>query len=203
MAPPRLAGKNWPRIRHDYEQTEKPIHDICAKHRISPMTLRNRVRQWGWTERRPRVPAEGPPLPEAEAPLLAAPPAAPVEARQIAQSLQNAIARVLTAIDAALAGLSAASSPRDIERAGRAVAALTRTLHELNALKAQSPAFDAENDRGPEDDNEFVQELVDRMNRFAAIRAPRPCGAATDGNGCELRESTVCEEDGGDVASSA
>ena len=171
MAPPRLRGKNWPRIRHDYERTEKPIHVICAQYRISPTTLRNRIRQWGWTERVPRVPAEGPPLPEVEAPaLVAAPPAAPVNARQIAQSLQDAIARVLAAINIALGGLSAASSPRDIERAGRAVAALTRTLHELNALKAQSPAFDPENDRGPEDDNEFAQVLLKRLERFKAER---------------------------------
>ena len=77
---------------------------------------------------------------------------------------------MLAAINIALGGLSAASSPRDIERAGRAVAALTRTLHELNALKAQSPAFDPENDRGPEDDNEFAQVLLKRLERFKAER---------------------------------
>lgn len=168
MAPPLLHGKNWPCIRHDYERTEKPIHTICAEYKISPTTLRNRVRQWGWTERVPRVPAEGPPLPQVEAPALAPPPAAPVEARQIAQTLQNAIARVLTAIDIALASLSAASSPREIERAGRAVAALTRTLHELNALKAQSPAFDPEKDRGPDDPDEFAKLLLERLERFKA-----------------------------------
>jgi hypothetical protein len=169
MAPPKLSGKNWPRIRHDYERTEKPIHRICAENRISATTLRNRVRQWGWTERVPRVPAEGPALPEVEAPaLVAAPPAAPVEARQIAQTLQNAIARVLAAIDIALSGLSAASSPREIERAGRAVAALTRTLHELNALKAQSPAFDPEKARGPDDPDEFALELMRKLEQFKA-----------------------------------
>jgi len=183
MAPRPLADKDWPRIRTQYEHTDMLLPEICAEHRISVTTLNNRARQWGWTRRRAPVPAEGPPgepLPHvATAPLSpepapqpgAPPPAAPVNAGQIAQHLQNAIARVLTAIDAALAGLSAASSPREIERAGRAVAALTRTLHELNALKAQSPAFDAGNDRGPENDDDFVRELIQRMDRFAQVHA--------------------------------
>jgi hypothetical protein len=190
MAPRPLAEKDWPRIRYQYEHTEMLNREICAEHRISTTTLNNRARQWGWVRRRQTVPAEGPPpaIPPAQAPPLAAPPdadtdfaepsphlfappAAPVSPRQIAQHLQSAITRVLTAIDAALAGLSAASSPREIERAGRAVAALTRTLHELTALQAQSPAFDAANDRGPENDDDFVRELIERMDGFAVMHA--------------------------------
>ena len=187
MAPPRLAGKDWPRIRHDYEETDKPNHAICAEHGISASTLRNRVRQWNWTPRRAPVPAQGPPLPEIEAPsmleappmieapplgapsprLAAPPPAAPLDARQIAQRLQGAIARVLAAIDAALAGLTAAAQPREIERAGRAVAAFTRALHELNTLQAQYPASAAD-ERGPDEPDEFVLELLRRINEFAA-----------------------------------
>lgn len=191
MAPPRLAGKDWPRIRHDYEETDKPNHAICAEHEISASTLRNRVRQWNWTPRRAPVPTQGPPLPEIEAPPIheaplvpagpasapplgepsphfaVPPPAAPVDARQIAQRLQDAIARVLAAIDAALAGLSAASHAREIERTGRAVAGLTRTLHELNTLKADYPASAAA-DRGPDQPDEFILDLVRRMDAFAA-----------------------------------
>jgi hypothetical protein len=165
-----ITDRDWPRIRYEYEQTDKLSRDICADHRIGIATLNNRARQWGWTRRRQAVPAEGPPasIPPAEAPSLAPPPAAPVEARQIAQHLQNAIARVLTAIDVALGSLSAASSPREIERAGRAVAALTRTLHELNALKAQSPDFDPEMERPPEDPDEFALELMRRLELFNA-----------------------------------
>jgi hypothetical protein len=173
MAPPRLSGKNWPRIRHDYEQTEKPIHTICAQYRISPSTLRNRVRQWGWTERVPRVPAEGPPpepLPQRDAPALAEPseslpppPAAPVEARQIAHRLRGAIDRVVAAIDLALAGLSAASSPREIERAGRAVAALTRTLHELNAMLTQFPMPERD------ENDEFFRAELEKLERMSVV----------------------------------
>jgi hypothetical protein len=181
MAPRPLGDKNWPRIRHDYEHSGKDTHEICAEHGISSSTLQNRVRQWDWTRRRPPVPAEGPaglpqtraapPAPEPATHLEPPPPAVPVDARQIAQRLQGAITRVLAAIDAALAGLSASSHPRDIDRAGRAVAALTRTLHELNALKEQSPSFDPANDRGPDDPDEFAKLLLKRLEQFKAQRA--------------------------------
>lgn len=183
MAPRPLADKDWPRIRYEYEHTDKQTHEICADHRISITTLNNRARQWGWTRRRQTVPAEGPPLPitlaqapppatpdEAAAfaepsPHLAVPPApAPdVSARQIARGLQNAIARVLAAIDAALAGLSAASSPRDLDRAGRAVAALTRTLQELNAMLTQFPKPERD-----ENDEYFREELA-KLERMAIV----------------------------------
>src|SRR5437764_8951263 len=82
MAPPTLAGKDWPRIRHDYEHTDKPNHEICAEHGISASTLRNRVRQWNWTRRRAPVPAEGPP---AEAATAKTPPLVPVAPAQAAR----------------------------------------------------------------------------------------------------------------------
>ena len=178
MAPRPLADKDWPRIRYEYEHTDKQTHEICADHRISITTLNNRARQWGWTRRRQTVPAEGPPLPQLEAPPLVMPqpeatpseasphfgaPAPDVSARQIARGLQNAIARVLAAIDAALAGLSGASSPRDLDRAGRAVAALTRTLQELNAMLTQFPKPERD-----ENDEYFREELA-KLERMAIV----------------------------------
>jgi hypothetical protein len=59
--PPDLSPDAWAQIRHDYEMTERPISDICAEHGISSGTLRDRMRRWGWTRRRPPIPAEGPP----------------------------------------------------------------------------------------------------------------------------------------------
>jgi hypothetical protein len=108
--------------------------------------------------------------PDAEDDLRLDPRLAQASTRQIALGLQGATARVLGAIEATLASLPAAAHPRAIERAGRTVAALTRTLHELNALKAQSPAFDPANDRGRKDTGQFIQELVRRMDAFAARR---------------------------------
>ena len=56
--------------------------------------------------------------------------------------------------------------PREMERAGRALSSLTRTLRELIGLLSQYPTPDS--DRGPDDPNEFVLELTRRINEFAA-----------------------------------
>lgn len=185
MAPRPLAGKDWPRIRHDYERTDKPIHEICAEHGIGTSTLRNRARQWGWTLRRAPVPAEGPPLPRVKAaPLAPAPaPVAPAQAARyaaaaallaaspaahdpalIAARLQGAMARVLAAIEIAFAQLlSAPAQPREIERAARALAPLTRTLRELNAMLGQYPALQRD-----ENDAEVCAELQ-KLERMALV----------------------------------
>lgn len=59
--PTELSPEAWAQIRHDYERTERPVEDICVEHGISSGTLRNRVRLWHWTRRRPPIPPEGPP----------------------------------------------------------------------------------------------------------------------------------------------
>lgn len=200
--PPELTGKDWPRIRHDYEHTGKTVHEICAENGISTGTLRDRIRRWNWTPRRAPVPPEGPPpeavlppAPQSEtvaplvpepSPYIIGPPglaaklrvAPPVDARQVARQLQDATARVLTAIDAALASVSAAVHPREIDRAGRTVAGLTRMLHELNTLKAQSPAYDPENDRGPDDPDEFALQILRQLEQFKARKAAAGGGDA-------------------------
>src|SRR5205085_4585780 len=51
----------WAQIRYEYEHTDKPLDDTCRDHRVSASTLHERVRRWGWTPRRRRIPAEGPP----------------------------------------------------------------------------------------------------------------------------------------------
>ena len=51
----------WAKIRHDYEQTDRPLEDICVEHGFTANTLRHRARKWGWRLRRARIPAEGPP----------------------------------------------------------------------------------------------------------------------------------------------
>jgi hypothetical protein len=214
-----LSSEAWAQIRHDYEHTERPIEDICAEHGISSGTLRDRMRRWGWTRRRPPIPPAGPlrapalqidpaaqPLPTMRAcdpaapnlvaPSLAAAPqietAAPCrpEAPQVAAGedmpacgegrdtaivprLQNAVARVLLAIETVAAKLTAeATHPRELERAARALAALTRTLRELNGLlsQRQAPAADADDDEPPEDIDEFRRVLAQRIHAFIADR---------------------------------
>lgn len=78
IAMPNLTPEAWAQIRADYEHTARPIEDICAAHGISSGTLRDRMRRWNWTRRRPPIPAEGPALlpgpPVVPAPPRAAPP---------------------------------------------------------------------------------------------------------------------------------
>ena len=206
---PDLTSEAWAQMRHDYEHTDRPVEDICDEHGISSGTLRDRVRRWGWRRRRTGIPAEGPPpmpapyyayapprvlaapaVDTAAPPLPAATPVAPSEdasepaacdAGGIAPRLENAIARVLPAIEATVATLGAGPAhPREIERAARVLAALTRTLRELNTLLRERPEPAAIHpDDIPEDIDEFRRRLARRINAFVASRTG---GAAEAGS---------------------
>jgi hypothetical protein len=216
---PTLTHEAWAQIRADYEHSERPIADICAEHGISSGTLRDRMRRWEWTRRRPPIPLEGPPplpalrvapalarvVPLPAAPVASVPagdepialavsdaPAVPVDLPAphvaasesedappaatpalIAQRLQGAVARVLPAIEATLGRLAAAGThPREMDGAARALAALTRTLRELNALLVQHPV---PADEGPDNLDDFRREFAARMD--AVIAARRQSGA--------------------------
>jgi len=58
---PEPTSEAWAHIRYEYEHTDRPVEDICAEHGISSGTLRDRMRRWRWTRRRPPIPREGPP----------------------------------------------------------------------------------------------------------------------------------------------
>ena len=69
-----LSPEEWAQVRHKYEQTDKPIEDICAEHGFSSGSLRVRARRWGWRRRWEPIAAEGPPpLQRAEPPVTLAP----------------------------------------------------------------------------------------------------------------------------------
>jgi hypothetical protein len=188
----------WPQIRYEYEETDKPVELIALDHRVSAGTIRDRVRRWGWTPRRMAIPHEGPPPPSEPVPLPHAtpgdigapsPPAAPESLAPppgddgaIALRLQAALARVVPAIEATVTRLGAGPThPREMERAARALPALTRALRELKALMGQYPA-PANHDRGPEDPDEFVLELARRMDAFAAAHAARAASTRPEGS---------------------
>jgi hypothetical protein len=93
----------------------------------------------------------------------------------IVPRLQGAVARVLPAIEATIARLAGGThDARDVERAGRTLSALMRTLRELNALLAQHNArLDAaqdDDDPVPKDMDEFRYELARRIRGFIAAR---------------------------------
>src|SRR5207237_10392451 len=96
---------------------------------------------------------------------------------------QSAVARVLPAIEATVATLAAgATHPRELERAARALAALTRTLRELNGFlsQRQAAAADAHDDDAhddddmPEDIDAFRLDLARRIDAFVAARTGKP-----------------------------
>jgi hypothetical protein len=127
----------------------------------------------------PPVDTAAPFLPEAlqveTAAFLAAPHAAgeddaPAEPAAIAQRLQAAVARVLPAIEATLGKLAATTHPREMERAARALAALTRTLRELNALLGQHALPDEDD---PKNLDEFRRDLARKIDQVIAARPKR------------------------------
>ena len=212
------TSEAWAQIRYDYEHTERTVEEICAEHGISSGTLRDRMRRWGWTRRRPLVPLEGPPplpAPQIDAPSLASacaldgepaeglheasphpaashalggdpPPPEPAPGRAQARPgwegkdgetmvprLERAVARVLSAIEATVAKLgSGATHPRELERAARALAALTRTLRELNGLLSQhqASAADDKSDTPKEDIDAFRFRLARQIDALIASR---------------------------------
>ena len=99
---------------------------------------------------------------------------APAESNpaSIVQRLQGAVARVLPAIEAIIARLAAGPHhPREMEQAGRALGALTRTLRELNALLSQQNALAGNAyDDMPEDMDAFREELARRIRVFVESR---------------------------------
>jgi hypothetical protein len=102
---------------------------------------------------------------------------APAEPVPIARRLQAAVARVLPAIEATLGNLAASAHPREVERAARALAALTRTLRELNTLLSQHQAAAIEDDIP--DIDAFRLDLARRIDLFVASRT------GEDGDGAQ------------------
>ncbi|MEA2871315.1 MAG: hypothetical protein QOH67_1291 [Hyphomicrobiales bacterium] len=118
------------------------------------------------------VEAHDEPAPDSPAPYAAPREEPPPGQSEIVPRLQSAVARVLPAIEATVARLAGPMPPREMERAARTLTSLTRTLRELNGLLSQYPAPpDPDNERGPDDPDEFALDLLRRLNEFAASRA--------------------------------
>jgi hypothetical protein len=158
-----LTPDAWAQIRYDYEHTDRPVEDICAEHRISSGTLRDRMRRWNWRRRRAAIAREGPPAflivehasaPSGAATIVAQPatpalaadargavpalPPAAGEALPLTPALQDAVKTVLPAIKRTLSGLAEGRSyPDDAAKTARALETLTRTLRELSVLSSR------------------------------------------------------------------
>jgi hypothetical protein len=167
-----------------YERTLTPLRDIAALMGISNRTLDNRVREWGWQRR--RMPAQPVALHHAARGAViaamtggaatgdAADPAPASDERRaaIAAQIQDAVTSALDAVKRTLDKLDPADSA-EAERAGRALAGVSRTLRELAAVneppEASTP-HETDNDPVPGDIDEFRFELVRRIRGFIEAR---------------------------------
>ncbi len=86
---PEPTPEAWAQIRHDYENTDRPIVDICFEHEITTPMLRYRVKVWNWQRRKPLVPRNGPPPVTIEAIEDLHPPTRAALARARAQALEG------------------------------------------------------------------------------------------------------------------
>jgi hypothetical protein len=183
-------------IRRKYEHGHDTVAVIARDHHMSVGTLQNRVTAGHWRRRRPPIPREDPLPIDGAAPLLLAAPQdvslAPMHAdtapplpiapdaaspgenlpgdpdTPTALRLQGAVARVLAAIEAIVAKIGAGRTAES-DRSARALAALTRTLRELNTLQGQyeEPAAD---DDSPADIDEVRLSLVRKIDALVAAR---------------------------------
>ena len=90
----------------------------------------------------------------------------------IVPRLQAAAARLMPAIEVAIARLASGKlNSHELEKTGRALGTLMRTLRELNALLVQHNApLQPDDDPVPQDMDEFRYEVARRIRSFIAAR---------------------------------
>jgi len=88
--------------------------------------------------------------------------------RPTALRLQDAVASVLAAIEAIVAKISTGRTAES-DRSARALAALTRTLRELNTLQGQYEELSPDDD-SPVDIDEFRRALARKIDAFVAAQ---------------------------------
>jgi hypothetical protein len=108
--------------------------------------------------------------------------------RPIAARLQSAVARLLPAIEATAATLGAGPMhPREMERAARVLAGLTRTLRELTEQQRQHAAEEAARAEESKDLDEIRRDLALKLEAIVGARLEAEGGAEGSGDD-EVRE---------------
>jgi hypothetical protein len=173
--PPRkieLAPALIAKGRYLYEHTDTSVHDIAAMFGISRWTLNERMREWGWAR---RLYAKGEGIvasaAAAEKPAAATPavdmqsaPDEPMEVLPFAQRLQRVLDGELAVIERTLRVLGPASNA-EAERTTRILAAISRTVQEIQATAGgQTSSDETDDDAVPGDIDEFREELARRIH---------------------------------------
>ncbi len=178
--------------RRLYENHRTAVDDVAASLGITRGTLKSRIEEWGWPERRACAPArpatktgrsrKAPPArrrrvtleaaqkkpraqPRPPSPSIAPPRTTP---EALAARVQRVVERELDAIDSVLSVLGVADSA-DAERSARTLASLARALTEVMRLTAPEQTPDPDDDDAmPRDLDEFRRELARRIEALAA-----------------------------------
>jgi hypothetical protein len=173
--------------RRLYEQTNLPVDHIAAMHGMTRHPFYRRIHKWGWRMRRPLVPATDPPREPDELSVLEPGQEQPLsEIAATAERIRRAVEQELAAVEQAISQLTPQATA-EAECAARTLASLARTLQEVARLNAQCATPHREEndeDRGPDDPDEFLLDLARRMDAFAASRIgsglPAPGEQGTD-----------------------
>jgi hypothetical protein len=181
--PPRaISPEMLAEARRLYEQTRVPVDDIAAMLGIGARSFYTRLRKWDWKRRMLRIPQASPPAladsaplprtePVADAPQPTAVVAPPVP---VAERIQRAVERELHAVEQIVAKLRPSTDAGEAERAARVLASLARTLQEvarLDRVPAATEQAKEDDDRGPDDADDFIRGLARRMDEFARAAA--------------------------------
>ncbi len=116
-----------------------------------------------------------PPEQAAPEPLVVEYPRAPAERLALAERVQNAIERQLTAVESIIAVMGPAQ-PEAAETHARTLASLARTMREMMRLQAAPPDEPADDDDVPRDLDELRRELLRKMDGIIARRKDRAAG---------------------------
>jgi hypothetical protein len=195
MAPPKLdippellaEGKRL------YEQTKTPLHEIAAMMGISRATLRNRIREWGWTRR--QQPSRALDLLHAVRGAAvavttnelqgAAAPVTPERRAAIAARIMDVVERQMDAVERVLDTVQP-NDQGEGERGTRMLASISQTLRETAALVAPEETTqpnETDDDTPPRDIDAFREELARRIHAFIDARQARQSGAGGGDDG--------------------
>ena len=167
--PPRIfSPEALADARYRYEETDEPNASIARRLGISDRTFSRNVVRWGWERRRQSARKQM--VQAAPDPVASHLPALTPEDEAAAADIEVTVQHTIAAIRMIVARLPKGRNVSAAERSARALATLTRTLQEVIRLRPKQTAPEPKNDRGPDDDNEFVRELVRRMDAFARRR---------------------------------
>lgn len=159
--------------RHRYEETKESVASIAVRLGVGERTMHTNIHKWGWRLRRPSQSTALRGGASAGTPAAAALPIVSPDVWAVAENIQRTVQREIAAIGSIVASLGPASAnTSQAERVARVLATLTRTLQEVLRLADMDAAPDEQtNDRGPDDPDDFLNELARRMDEFARTRA--------------------------------